>query len=227
MPIGFLILLLSNDSDSELSIDEGLRKRAARARGGAGSSLFGTTPGSSNQQRDRERQREEEKERKRREKEEKERKRREEKERRKRERGDRQPIGVVIGQVLVSLILCELIPTVVWFILSLIAPGLEGGIAVAVGYIMMLLRLSMLFAIPLGISVGRQSAAVDGHVGAGELKFWKFVMLQVQLLYTPVAFYKSFVFFDALPLPIWAIVLLVLYGLYYLLATVALLKSDD
>lgn len=236
MPMGLLILLLSNDSDSKLSIDNGLRRRAARAREGFGSSS-GSSSGSSRQEQDRERRREEEEERKRRrqeeqerkrrEKEEKERRRREEKERRKRERGDRPSPVVVIGQLVVSLIVCELVPTVVWFILSLIHPGLEGGAAVAVGYIMMLLRLSILFAIPLGLSVGRQSAAMDGHVGAGELKFWKFVMLQAQLLYFPVAFYQSFGYFDALPLPIWAIVILVLYGLYYLIATIALLRSSD
>ena len=53
---------------------------------------------------------------------------------------------------------------------------------------------------------------------------WKYVLTQACLLLAPFTFYKILEFFGRLPVPIWGIVLYVLYGiLYVILSLVAAL----
>ncbi|MDO5133235.1 MAG: hypothetical protein Q4D81_09670 [Eubacteriales bacterium] len=124
------------------------------------------------------------------------------------------------AKVIAAAIKKVLPPFLFWLILTIIQ-RVSGGLPAPARFFRMLFQISTLFYIPIGIASG----CLENKTPHPRL--WKFVLLQAYLLCGPVTFYKILEFCNALPLKIWAIVLFVIYGIVYVLTTIASLISKD
>ena len=121
-------------------------------------------------------------------------------------------IGTIIARVLVPLLLLGILTLVGHF---------RHGLPTFLEYLRMLLKISAAFYAVIGLAEGCLNN------GTPHRHFWKNIQMQGYLLSVPVAFYFSLKFFHALPMKIWAIILCVIYGIIYLLATIGTLISKD
>ena len=126
--------------------------------------------------------------------------------------------GVPFGKVLKSVFRHVLPPLILALILYFVMFRNKTP-ATGWRYIMMLLQISIVFQIPIGLSIGYLKNDTPHE------KFWSFVLIESYLLCAAATFYQSLVFFHALPMKVWAIIIFIIFGIIWLLLTIGLLAS--
>lgn len=121
------------------------------------------------------------------------------------------------SKVIAATIKKVLPPFLFWLILT-IWDRVAGGLPGPAQFLQMLSRIAVMFCLLIGFALGCLKNKTPHP------SLWKYVLTQACLLLAPFTFYKILEFFGRLPVPIWGIVLYVLYGiLYVILSLVAAL----